>query len=125
MLATRQIMLRLSFPGEQPTTAAGAVHEWTRLERAQRAVIGLALTWLAAGLFLPFPILHLVMPPGLLLAGPLVALFRGTETRRLVEMRGACPRCKHDRVFQLGLRFNGKRQFTCDGCGNLITLEEA
>ena len=36
-----------------------------------------------------------------------------------------CTRCKKERAFTLGLRFNGKRSFTCDGCGNLIELEEA
>ena len=40
-------------------------------------------------------------------------------------MKGSCPRCKIDREFAMDLRFNGRRTFSCDGCGNLIELEEA
>jgi hypothetical protein len=120
------LMLRLSFPGEKPTTATAMVRAWSMFDRVKRTVIGLVLTWLAAGVAIFFPILHWVLVPGLLLAGPVVAIFRFTEQKQLMSMKGSCPRCKVDRDFPLGgLRFNGPRTFTCDGCGNLIELQQA
>ena len=124
-MADHALTLRLSFPGEQPTTATAQVHEWSSLERVRRTVFGLALMWLLAGVSLFLPILHFVLVPGFLIAGPVLAIVRGTEARRLQSMKGSCPRCKVEREFPLGLRFNGKRTFTCDGCGNLIGLEQA
>src|SRR5437899_310785 len=110
-------MLRLKFPGEPSTTATAQVHEWSSLERIKRTVFGLGLMWMLAGFSIFLPILHFVLVPGFLVAGPVVAIIRFTEGKRLQSMKGACPRCKVDRDFPLGLRFNGPRTFTCDGCG--------
>ncbi len=118
-------MLKLSFPGETPTTANGIVYEWSMIERVRRAVMGLGLMWGLAGVSIFFPILHWLLVPSFLLLGPAVALFQFTEVKRLKSMKGSCPRCKVERDFPLELRFNGKRSFTCDGCGNLIELEPA
>jgi hypothetical protein len=120
-------MLRLSFAGETPTTASGAVHDWSVFQRTARGLIALVGFW-AAGAVLIFPIvpiLHLILSPTCFLLGPVIAALRATEKRRLMEMKGTCPRCKVERSYKLGIRFNGKRTFTCDGCGNLIDLEEA
>lgn len=124
-MSEQSLRVRLSFPGEPATTATATVHEWTPLERARRTVFGLGLMWGLAGVSIFLPILHFVLVPGFLLAGPLVAILQFTETRRIKSMKGSCPRCKVDRDFPLELRFNGKRSFTCDGCGNLIGLEQA
>ena len=117
--------LHLSFPGETTTTAVGTVHEWTTLERARRAAMALGLMWGLAGVSIFLPILHFVLVPGFLLLGPVIAILQFTEQKRLKSMKGSCPRCKVERDFPLELRFNGKRSFTCDGCGNLIELEPA
>lgn len=120
------VTLQLAFPGEKPTTAIGQVYEWSTVERAKRTVLGGGLMWCLAAVFIiPFvPILHFVLAISFFIAGPIVAAVRLTEGRRLVSMHGACPRCKVERDFTLGLRFNGPRTFTCDGCGNLIQLEK-
>lgn len=119
--------LHLSFPGEPTTTALGTVHEWSTLDRVRRAVLGGGLMWCIGAVFIiPFvPILHFVLAFSFFAAGPIVAVVRFTEVRRLVSMHGSCPRCKVDRDFPLGIRFNGARSFTCDGCGNLIALAPA
>jgi hypothetical protein len=117
--------MKLSFPGEPATVGQALVYDWSGFERFKRAAIGLALAWLGAGAAIFMPILHFVLVPSLILGGPLVAIFRGSEAARLKSLKGACPRCKVDRVFELGLRHLKKRTFTCDGCGNLIDIEEA
>lgn len=119
--------LQLSFPGEKTTTAIGTVHEWSTVDRVRRAVLGGGLMWCIGAVFIiPFvPILHFVLAFSFFIAGPIVAVVRFTEARRLVSMHGSCPRCKVERDFALGIRFNAKRTFTCDGCGNLIELEPA
>lgn len=122
MQTTRDVPLQLSFPGEPTTRGVGQVHDWTVLERARRAVFALAFCWVIGALFLPIPGVHFVLPPTLLLAGPIIAILRLTERTRLQTLKGACPRCKVSREFKLDLRFKGKRSFTCDGCGNLIEL---
>jgi hypothetical protein len=124
-VSDRTIAVKLSFPGETTTEGQAEVRDWSAFERFKRAAIGLSLAWVAAGVAIFLPILHFVLVPSLLLGGPIFAIFRGTEAARLKSLKGACPRCKVDRVFELGVRHLKKRTFTCDGCGNLIEIEEA
>ncbi|MBL8950350.1 MAG: hypothetical protein JNK82_06215 [Myxococcaceae bacterium] len=125
-MSDRTVTLKLSFPGEPPTTVSAVVHEWSMFDRVKRAALGLALGWCAAGLAVFLPVVHFVLVPALLVGAPAFAMLRFTEARRLKSMKGSCPRCKKDREFQhLELRFNGPRSFTCDECGNLIALAPA
>lgn len=124
-MVDQTLQLKLSFPGEPTTQVTAIVREWSLVDRIRRGIIFMALTWLLAGMTLPIPGLHFIGPPLLLLAGPFLGVFRFMEKARLKSMKGSCPRCKVDREFQLDLRFSGPRSFTCDGCGNLIQLEQA
>jgi hypothetical protein len=114
--------LQLSFTGEAPTDATGLVHEWTTMERARRAAMGLALMWGLAGVSRFIPVIDRFLVPAFLLLGPVFAVFQFTEARRLISVQGRCPRCKVDREFALELRFNGPRSFTCDACKSLIEI---
>ena len=116
--------MRLAFPGEKPTTATAQVRAWSYVERVGRGAVGLIVTWVAACAAIFFPVVHWVLVRSLALAGPFVGIFRLTEQKRLMSLHGSCPRCKVDRDYKLGIRFNGPRSFTCDGCGNLIELEQ-
>ncbi|MBK7857526.1 MAG: hypothetical protein IPJ65_02650 [Archangiaceae bacterium] len=120
----RTLDLRLSFPGEEPTRAVGQGHEWTMFERVRRGALGMALCWVGAGISIFMPILHFVLVPGLIVAGPIFGALQLSEKMRLRKIKGSCPRCKVEREYQLSLRFNGPRSFTCDGCGNLIELQQ-
>ena len=117
--------VRMSFPGEPPTVAKAVVHEWSMFERFKRAALGLSVMWLLGGASVFFPILHWVLVPAFFILGPVAGVMRFTEQQQLVSMHGSCPRCKVERDYELRLRFNGKRTFTCDGCGNLIEIELA
>jgi hypothetical protein len=123
-MANRTATVRLSFPGEPSTLCTAELRDWTVLERARRAVFALAFFWLLAGIFLPVPPIHWVLVPAFLALGPIGAIVRGTEKTRLETLKGQCPRCKVDRTFKLNSRFSDKKaSFSCDQCGNLISLE--
>jgi hypothetical protein len=115
----------MSFPGEKPTVAKAVIHEWSMFDRFKRGILGLSAMWLLGGVSVFFPIVHWVLVPGFFVLGPLIGILRFTEQQELVSMHGSCPRCNLDREFALRVRFNGKRTFTCDGCGNLIEVELA
>ncbi len=54
----------------------------------------LALLWLCALAAVFIPILHFVLVPGLLLAGPVFALRRFGRTVQVTARELACPKCK-------------------------------
>ena len=89
----RTLPVRLSL-GSEATTAVATIAEWTLLERLRRAVMPAALCWCVAGLLLPIPIVHFVAPPLLLLAGPVVFLWRFFTRSSFTEVVGVCPRCQ-------------------------------
>jgi hypothetical protein len=122
---TRTVSVKLSFPGEPETVCQAEVRDWSVMERLRRGVFGLAFFWVLAGIFLPIPPIHWVLVPACLLAGPIFATMRLTEKMRLQGLKGSCPRCKVERTFPLSTRYSKKGSFSCDQCGNLISLEEA
>jgi hypothetical protein len=91
--------------------------------RAGRALVALAACW---GLAFPavfLPVAHFVLVPGLLLAGPVLAALRLREGRRLVEIRGACPRCGVRQQFRPGGRLRPRRTIDCPRCHSDLTLD--
>jgi hypothetical protein len=68
------------------------------------------------------PVAHFVLVPAFLLAGLGVALRRAREDRRLILLRGACPRCGAAQEFHPGGRFADGRSFDCPKCHGNVTL---
>jgi len=113
----------LSLGSEAPTTATVTIAEWTMLERLRRAVMPAALCWCVAGLLLPIPVIHLVLPPALLLAGPVVFVWKFFTRSSFKEVVGQCPRCKGDaRTMEMGGGVSDETNVMCEGCGNQLTL---
>jgi hypothetical protein len=105
------------FPA-RPATAV--IVEQPPGQRFVRALAGLGLCWALAlgGLFIP--VAHLILVPTFLIAGIVVAVKRGREDRRLVRVRGTCPRCGVEQAWTPGGRFVNGRSLSCPGChGNL------
>jgi hypothetical protein len=114
----------LSLGSEAPTTATVTIADWTLLERLRRAVMPAALCWCVAGLLLPIPLVHLVAPPLLLLAGPVVFLLRFFARSSFKEVVGVCPRCKGEaRTMPFSGDVSPTTSVMCDGCGNQLTLQ--
>jgi hypothetical protein len=112
----------LEIPHFTPTRGVVILVERTMVGRATRAARALGALWLAALVCVFIPLLHFVLVPSLLLAGPIVAFLRLREDVSLAAVRGACPRCQVDRTFEGSGRFRDGRHLHCDGCGRSITL---
>jgi hypothetical protein len=73
-----------------------------------------------AGLFIP--VAHFVLVPTFVAAGIIMAAKRAREDRRLVLLRGACPRCGAQLEFKPGGRFAGERTLDCPKCHGYLVL---
>ncbi|HXJ82454.1 MAG TPA: hypothetical protein VMS64_27685 [Candidatus Methylomirabilis sp.] len=91
-------------------------------QRLFRAVAGLGLFWGLAlgGLFIP--VAHLILVPTFTAVGIIVAIKRAAEDRRLLRVRGACPRCGVVQEFAPGGRLVSGRSFDCPSCHGNVTL---
>jgi len=107
------------FPS-RPATAV--VIEQGAAQRLGRALAGLGMSWGLAlgGLFIP--VAHLVLVPTFLLAGIVVAVKRAREDRRLVRVRGTCPRCGVEQEWAPGGRFASGRGLNCPRCHGDVTV---
>ncbi|MSQ83779.1 MAG: hypothetical protein EXR77_12985 [Myxococcales bacterium] len=89
--------MAISTPSASPplTVTAGAVYyrDWSLPERRRRSLRWLALLWLLAVAFLAVPIVHFVLPPLLVVAGPLVAITIAGLRRSVFGGVGVCPKC--------------------------------
>lgn len=73
--------------------ATAHVLDHPRPDRVRRALLGLAACWGAAIGAVFLPVLHFVLVPSLLLAGPLLAFARLGEKRTVTRIAGPCPAC--------------------------------
>ena len=71
------------------------------------------------------PIAHFVLVPTFLLCGIALAVLRLREGRRLVGLRGVCPRCGAEQEFQASGRFDRERDVVCPRCHARLRLAAA
>ena len=74
-----------------PATVRVLGHD--RRDRARRAMLGLGACWGAAILAVFLPLLHFVLVPSLVVAGPLVALSQLKQRVTILDVTGPCPAC--------------------------------
>lgn len=100
--------------------ATAVVIEQPPGRRFGRVLAGLGMFW-GLGLVSVFiPVAHFVLVPTFVVAGIVMAIKRAREDRRLILLRGACPRCGAAQEFRPGGRFAEGRSFDCPKChGNL------
>jgi hypothetical protein len=96
--------------------------EQTPPQRLGRALAGLGMCWALAlgGLFIP--VAHFILVPTFVVAGIVVAVKRAREDRRLLLLRGACPRCGAAQELKPGGRFVTGRSVDCPKCHGTLTL---
>ena len=115
----------LSVFGAEPTEATATVLEQGPGRRAGRALAGLGMFWGAAAAAVFIPVAHWFLVPGLLLCGIAVAALRLREQRRLLGLRGTCPRCRAEADFPASGRFGGERDGVCPRCHARLRLAPA
>ena len=121
-MTVREVSLRASTHGAEPTKFAARISEYTRRDRARRAfrrflpVFGTG----CALLFIPPHVLWLL---GFTLTGSVLALQRYREEREIHEIRGRCPGCATDQSLEPPATLPAIQR--CPGCGAFLKLEEA
>jgi len=100
-----EIQASLKAFGHPPCWVTAVIIEQTPPQRLGRALAGLGMCGALAlgGLFIP--VAHFILVPTFVAAGIVVAVKRAREDRRLVLLRGACPRCGAAQEFKPGGRF--------------------
>jgi hypothetical protein len=116
-----EVPATLTVFGAPPTRATATVLTQTAGQRLARTGAALGLCWglALAGLFIP--VAHFILVPTFVIAG-IVTFRRAREDRRLIEVRGPCPRCGGEQQFKVGGRFAPERTFDCPICHNNVTM---
>ena len=108
--------------GAPPVAATATVISQTQAERLTRALGALGACWGLGLVALFIPVAHFILVPTLFTVGIVAAVRRGREARRLVNVRGTCPRCGVERQFEVGGRFGAERTFDCPECHNILRV---
>src|SRR5215510_11662461 len=108
--------------GSTSTPATATIAIQTFEQRLARTAAGLGVCWGLALMGLFLPVAHFILVPTFAIAGIAVAALRIREDRRLLRVRGACPRCGATQEFKGGGRFTVERTLDCPRCHNHLTL---
>ncbi len=111
--------------GHEASPARALIVEQAPGQRFARTLGGLGMFW-GLGLASVFiPVAHFVLVPTFVVGGVVMAVKRAREDRRLLWVRGACPRCGVEQELKPGGRFVDGRTFDCPSCHGNITLVTA
>lgn len=111
--------------GRPETPARVMLLQRTSRQRLWRTVDGLARCWALAVVAIFLPVLHFVLVPALVLAGPLVARSRWLERATVMSAGGVCPGCAAPLQLQPRQRAGPELSFRCPSCGRPLTLRIA
>lgn len=117
-----EVAASLTAFGYTPRPATALVIEQSPPERFVRTLAGLGMFWGFALVSLFIPVAHLVLVPTFLVGGIIMAVKRAREDRRLLLLRGACPRCGATQELTPGGRFASGRSLDCPKCHGTLTL---
>ncbi|MDP1830055.1 MAG: hypothetical protein Q8L48_42725 [Archangium sp.] len=87
------VALQIRDSARAPTAATLEVQVLAPGARLQRLAFRLVVAWGLALFSLFIPLLHFVLVPGFLLAGPVLAWLAGRATVRVISTSVACPKC--------------------------------
>jgi len=121
---TREIEVEaeLTAFGYDPSPTTAVVIEQPPGTRSGRVLGGLGMFWGLALASVFIPVAHFVLVPTFVVGGIVIAVKRAREDRRLILLRGACPRCGAAQEFRPGGRFADGRSFDCPKCHGTVTL---
>lgn len=120
--STVLVSARLVYPGKPDTTARVELIPRPRPQRVARTLIGLGQCWGLAIVAVFLPVLHFILVPALLLAGPFVARARWMEHATARRLTGVCPGCTKPIEYPLRQSARPEIPFRCPECGRPLTL---
>lgn len=120
--AATTVRARFEYPGKPATEAGASLVRRARRERITRAALGWAACWGLAILAVFIPLLHFILVPLLLLAGPLVGRSRWLEKATVLGARGVCPGCGQPQSLELRQPARESIPLRCPGCGRPLSL---
>jgi hypothetical protein len=122
MSTETEVPAQLTAFGHPSQPAQAVILEQAPGQRFARTLTGLGMFW-GLGLASVFiPVAHFVLVPSFVVAGIVMAVKRAREDRRLLLVRGACPRCGAVQELRPGGRFVDGRSFDCPKCHGNLTL---
>lgn len=122
MSTETEVPARLTAFGHSPQPVQAVIVEQAPGQRFARTLSGLGMFWGLALASVFIPVAHFVLVPTFVVAGIVMAVKRAREDRRLLLVRGACPRCGAVQEIRPGGRFVDGRSFDCPKCHGNLTL---
>ena len=111
-----------TYPDREPSRARVQALHRDAGGRTARAVRTWAICWGLAVVAVFLPVLHFVLVPALLAAGPLLGWQALREHVTLVRAEGHCPGCGAVQQFTLGTGWRERTILRCEACGRRIQL---
>ncbi len=108
--------------GAPPAPVSVSLIPLTLGRRAGRAASVLAVAWLLGVLSVAIPVAHLVLVPGLLLGGPVLAYLRFRATEVVTRVHGTCPRCGVAQDFEPPGSWGRAMTIDCPRCHSRLAL---
>lgn len=123
-MEVRSLELPLKGFGAPATRAQVEFYSLSPAERLKRAAVIFGAFMLAAVVFLPVPLVHLVIVPGALVLGVVFALVRLNQREIFRSVVGQCPFCGAEQRFTALGRFRVPKTLNCSNCQRQLVLEE-
>ncbi len=115
----------LAAEGVSEVSVPGTLRVFTPVQRLTRAGAVMLVAILLAGSLLPIPIIHLIGPPALLVAGIVLAVRQLRAGVRLAPMHVSCPKCGYRNRIGGGQGWhnvNHPMERHCDSCRRILEL---
>ena len=122
-MEVRFLELPLKAFGAKPTAARVELDVLTPADRLKRAATILGISWIAAIIALPIPLVHLVFVPGVLVAGIILSIVRLRQGEIFRSASGPCPYCGTEQKFTVMGRFRLPKKLHCQACRRQLALE--
>ncbi len=120
---TEPMPVKIKYDGKDSfTKGVIEIQHWNKKECTTRALKFLGKCWLGALIAVPFPIVHLIVVPGLFLAGPIGAYILLQQEKIITGGTGICANCNQELKIERS-KFAFPITELCTKCRKNLTIE--
>ena len=119
----REVPVQVKGYGAPPSAAVVDIAVLSGADRLKRAGMIFGISLAVALIALPIPLVHLVLVPGALGAGFVLAGNRLSQSEIFRRAVGKCPFCGTEQTFPIMGRFRLPKSAHCIKCGRELSLE--